>query len=106
MENDFLSMILTILAGSAGFAAVGGTIAYWKHRKPIEGLIFGAVLGPVGVLLELSKPFGHRPVVDAWARTSFQSLVQYQSEQVLLQLPAPVTKSSRPRPKPRMRRVS
>ncbi len=106
MENDFLSMILTILAGSAGFAAVGGTIAYWKHRKPVEGLIFGAVLGPVGLFLELLKPFGHRPMVDGPAKNSFQFLVEYQSERVLLQLPGPVLKTSRRRPKPRMRRVS
>ncbi len=103
MENAILSMILTVLACSAGFAAVGGTIAYWKHRRPLEGLILGAILGPLGLILELCKPFGHRPMVDAGARNSFRSLVEYQSEQVLLQLPGPVSNPDRRRPEPLMR---
>ena len=75
-------MILGLVAVSslASFAAIGGCISYWKHRRPLEGFFLGAVLGPIGLVLELMRPFGHRPMIDQGARTSFQSLVEYQAE--------------------------
>lgn len=77
MDWEVLSLI--VLACMALFAAVGGCISHVKHRRPLEGLVLGAFLGPIGWVVESRRPFGHRPMVDRGAWDSFHSLVTYQA---------------------------
>ncbi len=72
-----LSVFLLFLA----CAAVGGCLALLKRRWPLEGVLLGLFLGPIGVLIESSKPYVRRPEVDQAAWTSFRSMVTYQTEQ-------------------------
>lgn len=83
---ELVALSLITLAGAALFAAMGGIASYAKNRRPIEGCVLGAILGPIGVFLELRRPVAHRPMVDRGAWNSFRSLVDYQSEPALLQL--------------------
>ena len=39
-----------------GFASAGGYVAIAKNRPPLEGAVFGALLGPIGVLVEVMLP--------------------------------------------------
>ncbi len=80
------ALVLIVVAGLAFCAALGGCIAYVKHRRPLEGVVLGGLLGPLGLILELKKPFAHRPMVDRGAWNSFQSVVSYQSDSALRQL--------------------
>ena len=99
---EFVALSLVVLSTSACFAALGGWVAHWKNRRPLEGLMLGAILGPVGLILEMGKPYAHRPMVDRGAQNSFRSLVRYQSEHDFLPFPKPAR-----RPKPlALRRVS
>ena len=91
---EFEVIALVVLSSIALFAAVGGWIAHLKNRQPLEGLILGALLGPVGVWLVARKPFAHRPMIDQGAWNSFRSLVSYQADPNLLRLPAPTTRST------------
>ncbi len=92
---ELVALSLVVLSTSACFAAMGGWVAHWKNRRPVEGLMLGAVLGPVGLVLEIWKPYTHRPMVDRGAQNSFRSLVRYQSEQILLPFPEPSPKPTR-----------
>ena len=87
-------VLLVVLSGIALFAAVGGWISHLKNRQPLEGFLLGAVLGPVGLILMARKPFAHRPMIDQGALNSFRSLVSYQSNPHLLQLPIQTTRST------------
>ena len=91
---DLVTLALVALSAVGSFAAIGGAVAYAKRRRPLEGLLLGATLGPVGLILVWTKPFGHRPMIDRGAQTSFRSLVQYQSSRILLHLPESATKPS------------
>ena len=62
----------------AGFAAISGVIAYVKRRSPLEGVLLGLFLGPIGVLIECRAPFVRRPMVDENAFNSLRSMVTYQ----------------------------
>jgi hypothetical protein len=66
---------ISILAGSA---AIGGYLAYAKRRPPLEGLLLGLLLGPLGVLIEWRAPLVERPTVDEKAWNSFRSMMTYQ----------------------------
>ena len=89
MEYEVMSLV--VLCALALFAAVGGSISHLKNRRPLEGFVLGALLGPIGLLVVARQPFGHRPMIDQGAWHSFRSLVDYQSnvDLPLLQLPAP-----------------
>lgn len=67
----FLSVI-------TGCSALGGWIAYHKRRSPIEGVLLGLFLGPIGVFIECRHPFNSRPMVDENAWNSLHSMVTYQ----------------------------
>lgn len=41
-------------------ACIGIYVAYQKRRSPLEGAILGALLGPVGVLIESVLPTGNK----------------------------------------------
>ena len=84
MELAVLALI--VLSTVALFAALGGCIAYVKHRSPLTGCLLGAALGPIGLVLAARLTFGHRPMVDPGAWNSFRSVVDYQSEPRMLQL--------------------
>lgn len=87
MELEPLALIA--LSALACFAAAGGWVSHVKNRPPLEGFFLGALLGPVGLIVELRMPFNHRPMVDRGAWDSFRSMVDYQSNSDLLCLPAP-----------------
>lgn len=70
-SGAFLSVI-------AGCSALGGWIAYSKRRPPIEGVLLGLFLGPIGVFIESRQPFNSRPMVDENALNSLHSMVNYQ----------------------------
>ena len=78
MELEALALI--VVSSMAFFAALGGCIAYVKHRSPLKGCLVGAALGPVGLVVVARLSFGHRPMVDRGAQNSFRSLVDYQAE--------------------------
>ena len=84
MEPEVVSLLVV---ASLGFcAAAGGAIAHWKNRSAWKGCIVGAILGPPGVLLVSRLSFGHRPMVDQTAWSSFHSMVEHQSDCEILQL--------------------
>ena len=93
MQYEVLSLI--VISSVACFAAIGGWLAQLKNRSPLEGVILGAFLGPIGVLIEFRMRFVHRPMVDRGAWNSFRSLVSYQSDQEILRLPARSSQASR-----------
>lgn len=92
MELEVLTLIG--LSSIALFAALGGWISHVKNRQPLEGFMLGGVLGPIGVIITLRMPFGHRPMIDQGAWNSYRSMVTYQSGPQLLQLPAPRSNTS------------
>ena len=91
MEPEALALIA--LAAVACFAAAGGWVSHLKNRPPLEGFFLGALLGPVGLVVELRRPFAHRPMIDRGAWDSFRSMVDYQSHPDLLCLPTPAAKA-------------
>ena len=68
-----------VLSFLAGCSAIAGCIAYNKRRSPLEGVLLGFFLGPIGVLLELRHAYVQRPPVDQPAWNSLRSMVNYQS---------------------------
>ena len=92
---ELVALSLVALSTSACFAAMGGWVAHAKNRRPLEGLILGAVLGPVGLIVEMWKPYAHRPMVDRGAQNSFRSMVRYQSEHDFLPFPKPARRPRR-----------
>ena len=63
----------------AGCSAMGGWVAYTKHRRPHEGVLLGLLLGPLGVLIEWRCPTIQRPLVDQNAWNSLRSMMDYQA---------------------------
>jgi hypothetical protein len=62
----------------ASFAAISGWIAHIKRRPPLEGVLLGLFLGPIGLLIEWRAPFLQRPMVDQKAWNSLRSMLVYQ----------------------------
>ena len=93
MESDTQYEVVTLIvvASLSLFAAIGGLISHHKNRQPLEGVLLGAVLGPIGLLWAARQPFAHRPMIDRGAWNSFRSMVEFQSDEhpTMLQLPAP-----------------
>ncbi len=77
MEPPVVALALIFLL--SGCAASGGLVAGAKRRSPMEGLFLGLFLGPIGVAIEASRPAPPRSAVDEGVRSSFHSLVSYQS---------------------------
>jgi hypothetical protein len=79
MQPDrFLTIVGLAISVIAGSAALGGHMAYAKRRSPMEGLLLGLLLGPIGVLIEWRTPFAHRPLVDENSWNSIRSMMDYQ----------------------------
>jgi hypothetical protein len=70
-----IGISISIVAGSA---AIGGYLAYSKRRPPLEGVLLGLLLGPIGVLIEMRTPHIQRPMVDENAWNTFRSMMTYQ----------------------------
>jgi hypothetical protein len=78
MQPDrFLTIVGLAISVIAGSAALGGHMAYAKRRSPMEGLLLGLLLGPIGVLIEWRTPFAHRPMVDENSWSSFRAVMDY-----------------------------
>ena len=58
MELEAVALIA--LSAVACFAAAGGWVSHVKNRPPLEGFFLGALLGPVGLIVELRRPFAHQ----------------------------------------------
>ena len=86
------ALLLIIVSSVACFAAVGGCLAQLKNHPPLEGVILGALLGPIGLLVLARMRVAHRPMVDRGAWNSFRSMVDYQSHPAILQLTDRTTK--------------
>jgi hypothetical protein len=61
-------------------SAIAGCIAYNKRRSPLEGVLLGLLLGPIGVALECRFAYVQRPPVDEKAWNSLHSMMTYQQE--------------------------
>jgi len=80
MQPDrYLAYISIGISLCASFAALAGYLAYSKRRSPLEGLLLGLFLGPIGVIIEWFLPFLHRPIVDENSMNSFRSMMDYQA---------------------------
>ncbi len=77
--DSHLPLVCTLISIIAGFATLGGWIAHFKRRPPLEGVLLGFFLGPIGLLMELRFPYVHRPIVDEKALHSLQSMLVYQA---------------------------
>lgn len=75
LENLLLG-VMTLLAT---LAIASGAITTVKHRSPLEGVLLGFLLGPVGLAIALSRPYRHRPPVDRGAHDSYHSLLVHQT---------------------------
>jgi hypothetical protein len=78
MPGDPLTLIGVSISIIAAFAALGGVVARVKRRSPLEGVLLGLFLGPIGLLIEIRSPFVHRPIVDEKSVSSLQSMLAYQ----------------------------
>jgi hypothetical protein len=79
-HEPFLTYVGVFIVAVAGSAAIGGCIAYAKRRRPLEGVLLGLFLGPIGVLIESQAPFIHRPMVDEKAWNSLRSMLSFQEK--------------------------
>lgn len=69
-------MFFTIVGAWVGCAGFGAYVAKERRRSLVEGAIFGGLLGPLGVLIEVLMPAGvvpdegsqeddsHRPLIS------------------------------------------
>lgn len=79
METDSIVILYSLVASTfASCSAIAGCIAYTKRRSPIEGVLLGLLLGPIGVLLEWRLAYVQRPPVDEKAWNSLHSMMTYQ----------------------------
>jgi hypothetical protein len=61
-----------------GCSAVAGFLARVKRRSPLEGVLLGLFLGPIGVLIESRNPHTRRPEVDKHAWDSLRLMMTHQ----------------------------
>ena len=78
MITDPLFMASFVISAFGTCSAIGGCLAYAKHRSPMEGVLLGLLLGPIGVLVEFRNPYVQRPMVDQNAWNSLNSMMTYQ----------------------------
>jgi hypothetical protein len=74
---EYPVLLLSIAAALSLCAAIGGLIADLKKRPPVEGMLLGLMLGPIGVAVEARLPAIPRPDVDENAWHSFRTVVRY-----------------------------
>jgi hypothetical protein len=77
---ETISLICLITSTFALCSTIAGCIAYHKRRSPIEGVLLGLLLGPIGVILECRFAFVQRPPVDEKAWNSLHSMMSYQQD--------------------------
>lgn len=53
-------MLWVLAIVEIGSAAIGAYVAAQKRRSPVEGFLFGVLLGPFGVLAAVLMPEGSR----------------------------------------------
>ena len=75
MELPVLMLVAACILGSC--STCGGVVAYRKKRRPIEGVLLGLFLGPIGVAVESYLPAVPRPEVCEKAWNSFRSVASY-----------------------------
>ncbi|AGA28609.1 hypothetical protein [Singulisphaera acidiphila] len=56
--EDLTILFVIGAAGIALFGGFGSWVASQKGRQPVEGMMLGAVFGPLGVLIEALLPQG------------------------------------------------
>ena len=79
MSTDrFLIWMSIAISASAGCSAIAGVMAYVKRRPPLEGVLLGLFLGPIGVMIESRHPYLQRPIIDENAWNSLRSMMTYQ----------------------------
>ena len=76
--SEFPVIVCLVVCLAAGCSAIAGWIAHEKRRSPMEGVLLGLVLGPIGILVECWYPYARRPLVDKNARDSLQSMMTHQ----------------------------
>lgn len=70
MESVEIIIALTVvLAMFAGAGLLGAYVAAQKGREPAEGAVFGALLGPVGLLIVALLPNGGRGAGSSVSRS-------------------------------------
>ena len=74
-----IPIALGITFGLSSCAAIGGSIAHIKKRRPLEGFALGLFLGPIGIVIESCLPVWTRPMIDQGAWHSFRTMVTYQA---------------------------
>jgi hypothetical protein len=77
-NEKYLAFVGIFVTLFAAFSAMGGAIARNKRRPPMEGVLLGMFLGPIGVVLELRASYNHRPLVDRNSQSSLHKLLSYQ----------------------------
>ena len=75
MELPVLVMLIACTLCSC--STFGGIVAYRKKRRPVEGMLLGLFLGPIGVAVESRLPAVSRPEVCEKAWNSFRSVATY-----------------------------
>ncbi len=53
---DSLTVLLILLGSSVVCAVAGASVAKEKGREPLEGVIFGALFGPIGIVVTALLP--------------------------------------------------
>jgi hypothetical protein len=77
-SNLILTYVGVAVSLIAGCSAIAGCIAHVKRRPPLEGVLLGLFLGPIGILIECRYPYAQRPMVDKLAQDSLRSMMTYQ----------------------------
>lgn len=68
-------LLVAVFLGCIACSLIGTYVAVEKHRSPGEGLIFGLVLGPIGVLLEAMMPTGVQRATTAEGEPGEKELI-------------------------------
>ena len=53
---DPLTVLLILLGSCVVCAVAGASVAKEKGREPLEGVIFGALFGPIGIVVTALLP--------------------------------------------------
>ena len=53
---DLLTVLLIVLVSCVACAVAGASVAKEKGREPLEGVIYGALFGPIGIVVTALLP--------------------------------------------------